>query len=68
MLRRAATVRIGGPRGPDDRLYIGVFRTTDFHLGVRVDGVDLPTEVVQRSGELTELASACPPRSSESLR
>jgi hypothetical protein len=60
MLHRAATVRIGGPRGPDERLYIGVFRTTDFHLGVRVDGVDLPTELVQRGGELTELEIRLP--------
>jgi hypothetical protein len=56
MLRRVATVRIGGPRGPDERLHIGVFRTTNFHLGVRVDGADLPADVTQRSGELTELS------------
>lgn len=55
MLRRVATMRIGGPRGPDNRLYIGVFHTTEFHMGVRVDGTDLPTEVNRRNGELTEL-------------
>ena len=60
MLRRAASVRIGGPRRVDERLYIGVFRTTDFGLGVRVDGVDLPTEVVERGGELTELSVRLP--------
>jgi len=60
MLRRAATVHIGGPRGPGDRLYIGVFRTTEFQLGVRVDGVDLHVEVTRRSGELTELAVRLP--------
>ena len=54
LLRAAATVRIGGPREPRDRLYIGVFRTTDFHLGVRVEGADLPAEVIERSGELTQ--------------
>ncbi len=59
-LRRAATVRIGGPRGPDQRLYIGVFRTTDFRLGVRVDGGDLAADVTQRSGELTELGVLLP--------
>jgi hypothetical protein len=59
-LRREATLRIGGPRGPDERLYIGVFRTTDFHLGVSVDGVDLPAAVVQRGGELTELSVRLP--------
>jgi hypothetical protein len=59
-LRRVATVRVGGPRGPDERLYIGVFRTTDFHLGVRVDGVDLHAEATQPSGELTELGVRLP--------
>ncbi|MGC9944794.1 MAG: hypothetical protein ABSF64_00225 [Bryobacteraceae bacterium] len=60
MLRRLATVRVGGPPGPDDRLYIGVFRTTDFRLGVRVDDAALQTELVQRGGELTELSVRLP--------
>jgi len=60
MLRRVGTVRVGGPRGPDDRLYIGVFRTTDFHLGVRVDGADLQAEAMRRGGELTELSVGLP--------
>jgi hypothetical protein len=55
LLRRSATVRVRGPRGPDGRLYIGVFRTADFHLGVRVDGAELDAHVTQRGGELTEL-------------
>jgi hypothetical protein len=55
LLRRAATVRVRGPRGPDGRLYIGVFRTADFYLGVRVDGAELDAQVTQRGGELTEL-------------
>ena len=60
MLRRVATVHIGGPRGPDDRLYIGVFRATDFHRGVRVGGADRTAEVTQRGGELTELRVRLP--------
>jgi len=60
MLRQAATVRIGGPRRPDDRLYIGVFRVTAFHLGARVDGADLPVEILSRSSELTELGVRLP--------
>ena len=60
MLRGEATVHIGGPHGPDDRLHIGVFRATDFHLGVRVDGTDLRAEVMQRGGELTELGVRLP--------
>jgi hypothetical protein len=60
MLRRTGKVRVGGPRGPGERLYIGVFRTTDFHLGVRTDGAELPAEVVRRGGELTELSVRLP--------
>ena len=60
MLRGEATVHISGPHGPDDHLYIGVFRATDFHLGVRVDGADLRAEVMQRGGELTELGTRLP--------
>ena len=61
MLRRAGTVKMGGPRNPGERLYMGVFRTTDFRLEVQTGGVQLPTDVVQRGGELTELAVRLPP-------
>lgn len=65
MLHRVAMVRVGGPHAPDDRLYVGVFRTTNFQLGVQVNGVDLPTAVMHRSGELTELTVRLPPTLSE---
>jgi hypothetical protein len=55
MLRRSASVRMGGPRAPGERLHIGVFRTTLFHLGVQVDGADLRMVDVERGGDLTEL-------------
>jgi hypothetical protein len=48
MLRRAGTVTIGGPRGPQDRLYITVFQAGELHLSVRVDGKDVAIESVQR--------------------
>jgi hypothetical protein len=60
MLRGAATVRVGGPAGPGERLYIGVFRTTGFRLGVRVDGSDLHAEALLRGGELTEMSVRLP--------
>ncbi|HLY17253.1 MAG TPA: hypothetical protein VKR61_08505 [Bryobacteraceae bacterium] len=60
MLRRAGVVRIASPRSPTGRLYIGVFRTTDFPLGVRVDNLDVPVRIVQRGGELTELSAPLP--------
>ncbi len=58
-LRRMATVRIGGPHAAAERLYVSVFRASDLHLGVRVDGVDMPVEVT-RSGEPAELGVRLP--------
>ncbi|MGO4881167.1 MAG: hypothetical protein ACLP59_10135 [Bryobacteraceae bacterium] len=60
MLRKIATVRMDGPHSVDELLYIGVFRTTDFHLGVQVNGEVVAVEVTQRGGELTELAAPPP--------
>lgn len=57
MLRRMATVRVGGGAG---RLYIRVFRTGDFHLDVRVDGTEAPADIVERGSELTELGVRLP--------
>lgn len=61
MLRHAGTIKLGGPRNPGECLYIGVFRTTDFRLAVRAGGVQLPPQVTQRDGELTEMAVHLPP-------
>jgi len=60
MLRRAGTLRLAGPRGPNDRLLISVFQAGRFQLAVRVDGADLPDTVTQRGGELTEIAAGLP--------
>ena len=60
MLRRAATVRIGGPKGPDEHLYIGVFRATDFHLAVQVERTDVTLKQIKKGGELTELQFRLP--------
>ncbi len=59
MLRRAAAVTVGGPRGPADRLFISVFQGGEFHLNVRVDGKDLAIENVHR-GETAELRVVLP--------
>jgi hypothetical protein len=55
-----ATVRIGGPRGPADHLYIGVFETHDFHLSVSADGIDVPVELVSRNTDLSEYRATLP--------
>jgi hypothetical protein len=56
-----ATVSIGGPRGPADRLYIGVFDTQDFHLSVSASGIELPVDLVSRNTDLSEYRATLPP-------
>jgi hypothetical protein len=56
-----ATVRIGGPRGPAEHLYIGVFETDDFHLGVLANGIELPVDLVSRNTDLSEYRATLPP-------
>jgi hypothetical protein len=55
-----AAVRIGGPRGPAEHLYIGVFETHDFHLSVSANGIELPVELVSRNTDLSEYRAALP--------
>jgi hypothetical protein len=59
-LRRAASVRIGGPRASGQRLYIGVFHAAGFHLAIRVDGNDVAPQIAHSGGELTELSVNLP--------
>ena len=61
LLRGTASVRVGGARRADERLYIGVFRTTPFALGVRLDGMQVSPTPVKRTGELTELSAPVRP-------
>jgi hypothetical protein len=56
-----AAVRVGGPRGPAEHLYIGVFEMHDFHLSVSANGIELPMELVSRNTDLSEYRAALPP-------
>ena len=51
---------MGGPRGPKDRLYVGVFDVPQFHIGLRVDGVDVPVELIRRDYQLSEFGAGLP--------
>ena len=55
-----ATIHMGGPRSPNDRLYVGVFDVQQFHISLRVDGVDTPAELIRRDYELSEFAARLP--------
>jgi hypothetical protein len=54
------TIHIGGPRGQQQRLYVGIFCTRDFRIGVRIDGVEIPAELIRRDYELSEFGAALP--------
>jgi hypothetical protein len=56
----AGTLHIGAPRAARDRLYIGVFRVTDFRLELRVNGLAVPTELERRDLDLSEFAAKLP--------
>jgi hypothetical protein len=57
----AGAIRIAAPRDPSERLYIGVFETRDFRLGVRVNGIAAPVTLVRRDNDLSEFRAALPP-------
>jgi hypothetical protein len=57
----AGAIRIAAPQAPFERLYIGVFETRDFRLGVRVNGIAAPVTLVRRDYDLSEFRAALPP-------
>ncbi len=59
-MTHAATLRIGGPRSASERLYIGVFRTKDFDLGVSVDGIAIAPDLILRDFDLSEFRATLP--------
>jgi hypothetical protein len=56
----AATLHMGGPRGPGDRLYVGIFDVRPFDLRLRIDGVDVPAALIRRDYEISEFAAPLP--------
>ena len=60
MMSQLATLQMGGPRGPNDCLYVGVFDVPQFHIGIRVDRVDVPVELIRRDYQLSEFSARLP--------
>src|ERR1019366_2699668 len=58
---RVGVLRIATPRSGES-LYIGVFETRDFRLGVRVNGVEAPVALARRDNDLSEFRAALPPQ------
>jgi len=59
----AAGFTLGAPRSAAECLYIGVFRTTPFSLGVRVNGAGLPASLTRKDNDLSEFRVTLPPAS-----
>jgi hypothetical protein len=59
-MTRSASVRMGGASSANERLYLGVFRTRDFRLGLWVNGVQMPADLVRRDNELSLFRAALP--------
>jgi hypothetical protein len=60
LMSRSATLHMGGPRGPNERLYVGVFDVRNFQISVRIDGVDVPMELNHKDYELSEFVATLP--------
>jgi hypothetical protein len=60
-MRQSGKLHMGGPRGPQDRLHIGVLDARQAHIRLRMDGVDVPVELIRRDYELSEFGAALPP-------
>jgi len=56
----AASFVIGPPRSAAECLYIGVFRTTPFRLGVQVNGSKLPAALLRKDNDLSEFRVTLP--------
>jgi hypothetical protein len=56
-MKQSGTLHMGGPRGPKDRLYIGVLGAGRSHISLRIDGVDVPVELVRTDYELSEFGA-----------
>ena len=59
-MNRLATIHMGGPRSPADRLYVSVFSAADVPLGVRVDGAEVPLKLIGRSNGMSEFGAGLP--------
>ena len=60
LMSRSGMLHMGGPRGSNDRLYVGVFDVRQFHIGLRVDGRDVPAELNYKDYELSEFVAVLP--------
>jgi hypothetical protein len=60
LMSGAGTLYIGGPRRSGECLYLGVFRTREFTLRVRVNGREVPAERVRKDNDLSELRAILP--------
>jgi hypothetical protein len=56
----SASIHLGGPRGANDRMFVGVFDVRPFHISVQVDGVNAPAELIRKDYELSEFGAKLP--------
>jgi hypothetical protein len=59
-LLQRGTLHVGGPRGPADCLYVDVFGDGEPRLRIRVNGMDLAPQLIERSNGMSELAARLP--------
>jgi hypothetical protein len=51
---------MGGPAGPGESLYVGIFDVRQFNIRIQADGIDITGKLVRRNYELSEFAAPMP--------
>jgi hypothetical protein len=54
-------LRLAGPRGSTEKLYVGIFETRDFLPRIRANGVEVPVALARRDNDLSEFRATLPP-------
>lgn len=60
VLSRTGALHIGAPRGPDDHLYVTIFRGGEYPIGLRVNGMNVTPELIRRDRGYAEFRAGLP--------
>ena len=59
-MQQAGTVRLGGPRSANERLYLTVFHVGPLRLGVHIDGEAVPIQLIRQGDGTVEFGATLP--------
>lgn len=59
-MKREGTIRMAGPHRASEHLYVDIFDRRNFGIRLRVDGAEVPAQLIRRDYEMSELEAALP--------